>query len=343
LQISAYRSDGRKQKVFYALAPVNNERGLFDIDEETGVIRVGRSEGLDYETYKSGGIHLVAVAQTDAPASVYMWGYADVWVQLSDQNDNGPVFTQKEYTAAVAEGNAKGAFVVRVAAVDPDERENCRLSYHLVDGNHDNAFVVDPADTGVVKTNIVLDSEIRNAYRLTVIATDEGTPQTTGMATIRVTVVDVNDNRPSFPPRGAINVREGNTDVVRTFRSARTQLARDRVWTGLEVGSAITTVVANDVDTYPTLTYSWAASVSPAERKLFALDRYSGRVSLIGGLDYEHTRAYRLGVVVSDSEHTASTELSVAVIDDNDNAPVFDRPYYTFTTSTGWCRFYYNV
>lgn len=52
---------------------------------------------------------------------------------------------------------------------------------------------------------------------------------------------------------------------------------------------------------------------------------------LVGSLDYEQTRSYRLGVVVSDSEHTAFTELSIVVTDDNDNAPVFDRPYYTFT------------
>jgi len=107
---------------------------------------------------------------------------------------------------------------------------------------------------------------------------------------------------------------------------------------GLEVGSMITTVVANDVDTYPTLTYSWAPSVGPADRKLFALDRYSGRVSLIGSLDYEQTRTYRLGVVVSDSEHTASTELTVVVTDDNDNSPVFDRPYYMFTMTGLFCK-----
>jgi len=289
------------------LAPVNNENGLFYIDEDTGVIHVGKSEGLDFETYKL-GIHLVAIAQTDAPASVIMWGYADVWVHLSDVNDNSPVFTQKEYTATVAEGNPKGAFVIKVTAIDLDDNENSRLSYHLVDGNHDNAFVVDPTDSGIVKTNIVLDSEIRDTYKLTVIATDEGTPQMTGMATIRVIVIDINDNRPSFPPQMTINVKEG-----------------------LEVGSMITTVVANDVDTYPTLTYSWALSVGQMDRKLFALDRYSGRVSLIGSLDYEQTRAYRLGIVVSESEHTASTELSVVVTDDNDNPPVFDRPYYTFT------------
>lgn len=212
MQVSAYRSDGRKQKVFYKLAPANNEHGLFEVDEETGVIRVNEPDRLDYETHKS-GVHLVVVAQTDAPASVYMWGYADVWIHLSDQNDNGPVFAQDEYTATVAEGNPKGAFVIRVTAADADGNENSRLSYHLVDGNHDNAFVIDPSDSGIVKTNIVLDSEIRNAYKLTVMATDEGTPQMTGTATVRVIVVDVNDNRPSFPPPNAINVREGTPSL----------------------------------------------------------------------------------------------------------------------------------
>lgn len=187
---------------------MNNENGLFDIDEDTGLIRVSNTKGLDYETYKT-GIHLVAIAKTDAPASVFMWGYADVWVHLSDQNDNSPVFSQKEYTATVSEGNSKGTFVIQVEAIDLDENENSRLSYHLVDGNHDNAFVIDPTDSGNVKTNIVLDSEIRNTYKLTVIATDEGTPQMTGMATIRVIVTDINDNRPSFPPQNTINVKEG--------------------------------------------------------------------------------------------------------------------------------------
>lgn len=78
------------------------------------------------------------------------------------------------------------------------------------------------------------------------------------------------------------------------------------------------------------------------DRKLFALDRYSGRVSLIGSLDYERTQSYRMGVVVSDMEHTASTELSIVVTDDNDNSPIFDRPFYTFIMtglySKGSCK-----
>lgn len=162
-------------------------------------------------------MHLVAIAKTDAPASVFMWGYADVWVHLSDQNDNSPVFAQKEYIATVAEGNSKGAFVIKVTATDLDDNENSRLSYHLVDGNHDNAFVIDPTDSGIVKTNIVLDSEIRDVYKLTVIATDEGTPQMTGMAIVKVIVIDINDNRPSFPPQNTIHVKEGMSILLQSL------------------------------------------------------------------------------------------------------------------------------
>ncbi|XP_050541407.1 protein dachsous [Daktulosphaira vitifoliae] len=307
LEISAYRSDGRKQKVIYKLAPVNNENNIFLIDEETGIIRVGKSELLDYESCKS-GIHLVAIALTDSPASMFMWGYTDIWIHLSDINDNSPIFTQKEYIASVSEGNSKGTFVIKVSAIDLDESQNSKLSYHLVDGNHDNAFVIDPTDSGIVKTNIVLDSEIRNFYKLTVIATDEGTVQMTGIATIHVTVIDINDNRPSFPPQSTISIKEN-----------------------LEVGSTVTTVIANDVDSHPTLIYSWANTVNVADRKMFALDRYNGRILLISNLDYEKTQTYHLGIVVSDSVHTAQTELTIEVIDDNDNTPVFDRSHYTFT------------
>lgn len=93
-------------------------------------------------------------------------------------------------------------------AVDADSSPDSRVSYHIVDGNHDNAFIIEPPTSNVIKTNIVLDAEIRNTYKLTVIATDDGIPQLTGTTTIRINVIDVNDNQPSFPPYSKINVPE---------------------------------------------------------------------------------------------------------------------------------------
>jgi len=100
-------------------------------------------------------------------------------------------------------------FISQVSANDIDDGANGQILYHIVDGNHDNAFVIEPPFSGLIKTNIVLDREIRDTYRLTIIATDEGTPQLTGTATLRINIVDANDNLPTFPPHRIISVSEG--------------------------------------------------------------------------------------------------------------------------------------
>ena len=128
------------------------------------------------------------MARTDT--SPFLYGYCDVIVSLLDENDNAPRFTQQQYSAAVWEGNNKGTFVMQVAAGDADQGSNSRVLYHIVDGNHDNAFIIEPAFSGIVKTNIVLDREIHDWYRLKVIATDEGVQQMTGTTTIHVRIVD---------------------------------------------------------------------------------------------------------------------------------------------------------
>lgn len=154
-------------------------------------------------------IRVVLVARTaDAP---FLASYAELVIELEDENDNSPKFSQKQFVATVSEGNNKGTFAAQVHAFDSDAGSNARLRYHIVDGNHDNAFVIEPAFSGIVRTNIVLDREIRDIYKLKIIATDEGVPQMTGTATIRVQIVDVNDNQPTFPPNNLVTVSEGKS------------------------------------------------------------------------------------------------------------------------------------
>jgi protocadherin-16/23 len=212
LNLNAVRSDGRRQKIMYSLGS-GNEDGTFSIDAATGELKVRNSFGLDYERYRNSkfGIKLIAVARTDGTPLLY--GYCEIHIHMLDENDNAPRFTQQQYSAAVWEGNNKGNFVMQVAAFDADQGANSRVLYHIVDGNHDNAFIIEPAFSGIVKTNIVLDREIRDTYRLKVIATDEGVPQMTGTATIRVHIVDVNDNQPTFPPHSIITVSEGELNL----------------------------------------------------------------------------------------------------------------------------------
>lgn len=210
LQLNAYRNDGRRQQIVYSIEN-GNEDDSFSIDARTGEITVNRSDRLDYEKRRE--IKLIAVARTNGLATPFAV-YATIIIQLNDVNDNEPQFTQHRYEAAVAEGDKKSTFVVRVMATDIDEGSNSEVLYHIVDGNHDNAFVIEPAFSGTVKTNIVLDREIRDHYRLKIIATDQGAPQMTGTTTINVHVIDVNDNQPTFPPRNSIKVPEGTSLIL---------------------------------------------------------------------------------------------------------------------------------
>nr|CAD7262840.1 unnamed protein product [Timema shepardi] len=213
IQVSAVRTDGRRQRISYSLGS-GNEDSIFDVDPGSGMVQVRDSRGLDYE--QSRELRLAVVAETEGP----LFGYCEVVVHLQDYNDNPPYFTQPQYSAAVWEGNNKGTFVMQVTATDADETSNSQVLYHIVDGNHDNAFVIEPPFSGLVKTNIVLDREIRDTYKLTVIATDEGVPQLTGTSTLRISIVDVNDNPPTFPPHSVISVSEDYDKQVRVEQKA---------------------------------------------------------------------------------------------------------------------------
>ncbi|XP_064539649.1 protein dachsous [Drosophila montana] len=359
LHVAAVRSDGRRQKLNFSFGAGNDE-GIFTLDAATGEIRVANPQLLDYDRFatptltplsRGRAMHyeqtepaeqseqqqlqqpdntnssrsqralaqssfalaatqphelrLVLVARTtEAP---FLSSYAELVVELEDENDNSPQFSQRQFVATAWEGNSKGTFVAQVQAFDADEGANARLRYHIVDGNHDNAFVIEPAFSGIVRTNIVLDREIRDVYSLKIIATDEGVPQMTGTSTIRVHIVDVNDNQPTFPPNNVVSVSEAT-----------------------ELGAVIASLSANDVDTYPTLTYR-LGSDSPVEMEnlsLFGLDRYSGKLVLKRRLDYELQQEYQLEIIASDAAHEARTTLTVRVADENDNAPRFlaERP-----------------
>ena len=95
-------------------------------------------------------------------------------------------------------------------ANDPDSGRNGELTYEIIDGNSDDAFVIDPPFSGIVKTNMVLDREIVDSYKLVIVARDAGVPVHSASCTLKITIVDVNDNQPVFPRYDSISVSEGN-------------------------------------------------------------------------------------------------------------------------------------
>lgn len=99
-----------------------------------------------------------------------------------------------------------------------------------------------------------------------------------------------------------------------------------------ELGTVLTTVSANDVDTNPALTYRFDETHTDEDAlALFTIDRFSGKVILNKPLDYETRQEYQLKIIASDSKHMAQSVLTIRITDVNDNAPIFQQPAYHTT------------
>ncbi|XP_072526719.1 protocadherin-23 [Salminus brasiliensis] len=272
-----------------------NENGAFSISPSTGDITVREQNLLDFETERK--IHLVVLAENGHQSA-----YARVTITLQDVNDNAPVFKQSYYRTAVWEGQIHNTYVMQVLAMDYDSGLNGQIDYSIVDGNHNNAFIIDSV-RGILATNTVLDREIISSYRLVLEAKDWGSPPLTGTCTVRVQIVDVNDNSPAIPPMEPLVVSEN-----------------------LPPGHIVTQIMANDVDLNSTIIYSLAGKGE--ENRSFAIDRYSGVITSTRILDYEEQVLHTLRIVASDSVHQTEAEVTIQVLDVNDNAPTFSQEFY---------------
>lgn len=202
--VHAITTNGRRFPTTYSIIK-GNEKNFFTIDTSTGEISIAK-DSKDHNLFWEPMYKLGVMAKTkDNPA---MYAYCQIDVSLSPFNVQPLKFTQQHYYAFISEGRFKGTFVSKVSAFS-DQGKSRQILYHIVDGNHDNAFVIEPAYGGSVKTNIVLDREVRDFYRLKIIATDVGVTQMTATSTLLVRVLDLNDNQPTFPLNTLINVSEG--------------------------------------------------------------------------------------------------------------------------------------
>lgn len=101
-----------------------------------------------------------------------------------------------------------------------------------------------------------------------------------------------------------------------------------------ELGTVLAIASANDVDTYPALTYSFDEVHTDEEAlAMFSIDRFSGKVLLQKPLDYEMRQEYQLRIFASDSKYTAQSTLTIHITDENDNAPEFSQLSYQSTIS----------
>ncbi|NXI18289.1 PCDG5 protein, partial [Irena cyanogastra] len=127
-------------------------------------------------------------------------------LRVLDLNDNAPVFAEERYSARLAENNAAGALVLTVRATDADWGQNARVRYRLSEGRVRGAplssYVSVQAETGALYALRSLDYEQVRELELWVRAEDGGAPALSSNVSVRLLIVDENDNAPQvlYPP-----------------------------------------------------------------------------------------------------------------------------------------------
>uniref|UniRef100_A0A668ALQ5 FAT atypical cadherin 3a n=1 Tax=Myripristis murdjan TaxID=586833 RepID=A0A668ALQ5_9TELE len=200
---AASKDIGTNAEITYSIRS-GNEHGKFHIHPLTGAILV--SKPLDYEMCRDYFLTVEARDGGMPPLSAV----TTVNINLTDVNDNAPMFSRDLYTAVVSEDAAIGESVL--TAEDVDSQVNGAILYSIVSGDRDNQFFIDPL-SGIIKVNKLLDRETVSGYSLVVRALDSGIPAMSSTAMVNIDISDINDNPPIFSPANLTTVIQENKPI----------------------------------------------------------------------------------------------------------------------------------
>uniref|UniRef100_A0A8C1GIQ8 FAT atypical cadherin 3b n=1 Tax=Cyprinus carpio TaxID=7962 RepID=A0A8C1GIQ8_CYPCA len=231
-----------------------------------------------------------------------------VEVTVMDANDNSPICNQAQYEGSFPEDVPINTAILTVGATDLDSGVNAEIQYSLF-GIGVEDFYMD-ANTGELKTASLLDRERTASYKLIAQATDGG--RLFCRSEISLTILDINDNAPSFA---------FTRFMASVYENAAPKALLTRLW-------------ANDPD--EGLNRKIVYSLVDSAGSVFSTDPSSGVVILEKPLDREVQDSYQIRIKATDragGDGSLSTEvdLTIIVLDVNDNPPVFQKQDYAVT------------
>ncbi|KAF5403780.1 Protocadherin-11 Y-linked [Paragonimus heterotremus] len=259
-----------------------------------------------------------------------------ILVNLTDENDNGPVFLSSQdssisttnegipWEIGIPESAPIGSTHSLPTATDADSPKFGLKRYRLFPiSNHNQGHsilpfsLVDDIISGpLLQLDVSLDREAEDIYDFYLIAEDGGLPFHSTTLTTRVRVLDVNDNAPEFLNYSTnLTVREDTSPgkVIYQF------FARD-----LDAGLNGQISYSMDMlSTYPGNSGRQMVQL----RSKYELDEKTGRLTVLKRLDYENEMERLLIFIVKTRDHgdpslTATLSFTLTVQDVNDNNPV---------------------
>uniref|UniRef100_A0A8C9G5P6 Cadherin domain-containing protein n=1 Tax=Pavo cristatus TaxID=9049 RepID=A0A8C9G5P6_PAVCR len=328
---------GRPRGIGYTIIS-GNTNSIFALDYISGALTLNGPLDRENPFYSSGFILTVKGTELNddrTPSNATVTTTFNILV--IDVNDNAPEFNSSEYSVAIPElaqvgfalplfiqvqdkdeqfvphqflfpgSSVQGRGETKVAT-DNDVGSYGKVSYFFSDDP--DRFSLDK-DTGVILLMARLDFETMQRYTLTVIARDGGGEETAGR--IRINVLDVNDNVPTFQ-------KEAYLGALRENEPSVTQVVRLR---------------ASDEDSPPNNQITYSIVQASAFREYFdiTVSEGYGVISVNHPLDYEQVvnGVIYLTVMAKDAGNpplNSTVPVTIEVFDENDNPPTFSKPSY---------------
>ena len=279
----------------------------FVINESNGTLKLVGA--LDYEMKSSYSFEVTATFN-DYGLHVTR----TLTIEVIDVNDNTPVFNPLLYSAIIDDGYTDNQRVPtdEILVTDIDYGSNAQL-YIYFDEINPFGIRLTSNTTGELSAQIIVSNtsllQPDTAYIFNIIASDRGNPPETAVATVRIQVEYALPDMIYFPqPHYSFNYTEHSLG-------------------GTEVGSIS---VLPDTPALDELVYS----VSDGSGMfVFHIHQYSGVISNHFSLDREQEDEYSLTITAQLIHHptplSATTTVTVTVLDINDNIPIFDRSSYS--------------
>ncbi|KAI8521301.1 hypothetical protein Bbelb_010550 [Branchiostoma belcheri] len=287
----------------------------FDIDPISGLILL--SKPLDYEFLPA---YWMLINCTDGGGRT---SSTILLVHVRDTEDEPPVFEVGTYEVTLQENVPVGFSVVTTAAVDGDRGVGNPIGYSISGGNDGNFFLIS-ATTGEITVARPLDRDAFldkfGIWQLTITATEDKNG-VAGQATstiVTITIEDVNDEEPTFDRHSYVGSFPENYPEGVPLPNLNIFVA------DLDEGDNSKLQVYLDDD--------WGAfSITPTELEGSAdIQVYITNSSL---LDYETMDNFTLRIVAvetaTNEQFSDTAFVNILLVDQNDNAPIFNHELYT--------------
>ncbi|XP_042547887.1 protocadherin gamma-B5 isoform X13 [Dipodomys spectabilis] len=254
---------------------------------------------LDREQQSSHRLVLTALDGGTPPLS----GTAELRIQVTDANDNAPVFSQGLYRVNLPENVPPGTTVLRVTATDQDEGLNSEITYSFLRTEH--VFSLN-SKSGEITTQRGLDFEEIKEYSVVVEGRDGG--GLVAQCTVKINLQDENDNSPEI-----------------TFHSLLDMILENAV-----PGTIIALIKIRDEDSGDNGEVNCQLD-GEVPFKIISSSKNSYKLVTDGTLDREVAPEYNVSITATDRGKpslSSSKNVTLRIGDVNDNAPVFHQASY---------------